>query len=281
MRRPGSGRLQPEDVSVPNLLLERRGPVTVATLNRPEAHNAFDHAMVLEVRDFFAGLHQAGDRPHAVVLRAEGKHFCAGGDLNDMRRLGKADYRENLEAAHELGEMFRAVRLSPVPVVARVAGGAFGGGVGLICACDIVVADPTAFFALTEARLGLVAGVISPLVIGRVGLARARTHCLLGERIDAAEAHRLGLVDVLTPEGGLDGGVNRTVRSLLKGGPEALGKIKELVEGAASRPFGESLEFTARMIAEARTRPEAQQALENFFDRKPAPWVNEDEEWSL
>jgi len=254
--------------------------VTVATLNRPEAHNAFDHGMVLEVRDFFAGLHDAADRPHAVVLQAEGRHFCAGGDLKDMRRLGQADYAENLDAAHELGEMFRAVRLSPSPVVASVSGGAFGGGVGLICACDIVVADPTAFFALTEARLGLVAGVISPLVIGRIGVARARTLCLLGERFDAAEAHRIGLVDVLAGEEGLAAAVTATVRSLLKGGPQALGKIKELVEGAADLPFGDSLEFTARMIAEARTSPEAQTALEAFFAKRPAPWVT-DEEWSL
>ena len=263
------------------LTTERRGPVLLATLDRPEAHNAFDHAMVLAVRDLFAGLSEAVDRPHAVVLRAEGKHFCAGGDLNDMRRLGKADYTENLEAAHELGEMFRAVRLCPVPVVARVHGGAFGGGVGLICACDIVVADPHAFFALTEARLGLVAGVISPLVIGRIGTSRARTHCLLGERIDAAEAHRIGMVDVLAGEGGLDEAVTGVVRSLLKGGPNALGKIKELVEGAAGRPFGDSLEFTARMIAEARTAPEAQTALEAFFAKQPAPWLDGAEEWSL
>lgn len=266
---------------MPTVLTERRGPVLLATIDRPEAHNAFDHEMVLALRDLFAGLADADDRPHAVVLRAEGRHFCAGGDLNDMRRLGRADYVENLDAAHELGEMFRAVRLCPVPVVARVHGGAFGGGVGLICACDIVVADSNAFFALTEARLGLVAGVISPLVIGRIGVSKARVHCLTGERFDAAEAHRIGLVDVLAGDEGLDAAVTGVVRSLLKGGPNALGKIKELVEGAASRPFGDSLEFTARMIAEARTSPEAQAALEAFFAKEPAPWLDGTEEWSL
>jgi methylglutaconyl-CoA hydratase len=263
-----------------NLILEQRGPVTVATLHRPEAHNAFDHDMVLEVRDFFAGLHDADDRPHVVVLRAEGRHFCAGGDLNDMRRLGQADYAENLEAAHELGEMFRAIRLCPAPVVARVAGGAFGGGVGIICACDVVVADDSAFFALTEARLGLVAGVISPLVIGRIGVAKARTHCLLGERISAAEAHRIGMVDILAGDEGLDAAITSTVRSLLKGGPHALSQIKKLVEGSAALTFAESLEFTAGMIAEARTNKEAQKALEAFFAKQPAPWIT-DEEWSL
>lgn len=266
---------------MPKILTDRRGPVLSVTLDRPDVHNAFDHEMVLALRDVFQGLHDADpeDRPHAAVLRATGRTFCAGGDLNDMRRLGRADFEENLASARELGEMFRAIRLSPVPVVARVQGGAFGGGVGMVCACDIVVADENAFFALTEARLGLVAGVISPLVVGRIGLSRARVLCLLGDRIDAREAHRIGLVDVLAGEDGLDAVLAGTVGSLLKAGPRALGKVKELVEGAAALEFKESLEFTARMIAEARTSPEAQAALETFFAKQPAPWVRDMEDW--
>jgi len=266
---------------VPKILSERRGPVLTVTLDRPDAHNAFDHEMVLALRDVFQGLHEADpdDRPHAAVLRASGKTFCAGGDLNDMRRLGRADFDENMVAARELGEMFRAIRLSPVPVVARVQGGAFGGGVGLVCACDVVVADGNAVFALTEARLGLVAGVISPMVVGRIGLSRARVLCLLGDRFDAAEAHRIGLVDVLAGEAGLDAALETAVASLLNGGPRALGKVKELVEGAYALPFEESLEFTARMIAEARTSPEAQAALDAFFAKQPAPWTVDREDW--
>ncbi|MBK9305494.1 MAG: enoyl-CoA hydratase/isomerase family protein [bacterium] len=262
------------------ILIERQGPVLAVTLNRPEARNAFDHDMVVTLRDVFAGAGTADDRPRAVLLQAAGATFCAGGDLNDMRRLGRAGREDNLAAARELGEMFRAVRLCPAPVIARVQGGAFGGGVGLACACDIVVAGPQAFFALTEARLGLVAGVISPLVIGRLGPARARLHCLLGERIDAREAHRIGLVDVLAGEGELDGAVAGAVRSLLQGGPEALGRIKELVEGAAALPFADSLEYTAGMIAEARTTPQALAALDAFFAKEPSPWACDLEEWT-
>ncbi|MBC8426605.1 enoyl-CoA hydratase/isomerase family protein [bacterium] len=266
---------------MPKILTERRGPVLTVTLDRPDAHNAFDHEMVLALRDVFQGLADADadERPHAAVLQATGKTFCAGGDLNDMRRLGRADFDENLASARELGEMFRAIRLSPVPVVARVQGGAFGGGVGMACACDVVVADRKAFFALTEARLGMVAGVISPMVVGRIGPSRARVLCLLGDRFDAVEAHRIGLVDVLAGEDGLDAALETTVASLLKGGPRALGKVKELVEGAHALPFAESLEFTARMIAEARTSPEAQAALEAFFAKQPAPWTVDREDW--
>ena len=266
---------------MPNILTDRNGPVLTVTLDRPDAHNAFDHEMVVTLRDIFQGLADADpdDRPHAVILRANGKTFCAGGDLNDMRRLGQADFEENMASARVLGEMFRAVRLSPVPVVARVQGGAYGGGVGMICACDIVVADTDAFFALTEARLGMVAGVISPMVVGRIGLSRARVHCLLGDRIDAGEAYRIGLVDVLAKHSELDRELTQTVGSLLKGGPRALGKVKELVEGAYALPFADSLEFTARMIAEARTSPEAQAALDAFFAKKPAPWMTDLEDW--
>jgi len=261
------------------IAIERRGPVLAVTLDRPEARNAFDHAMVTTLRDVFAGVATGGDRPRAVLLQAAGATFCAGGDLDDMRRLGRAGPAENLAAARELGEMFRAVRLCPVPVVARVQGGAFGGGVGLACACDVVVAGPAAFFALTEARLGLVAGVISPLVIGRLGPARARLHCLLGERIDVREAHRIGLVDVLAEGDDLDAAVAGVVASLLKGGPEALGRIKALIEGAAALPFADSLEYTAGMIAEARTSPQALAALDAFFAKEPSPWAGDLEDW--
>lgn len=267
----------------PKIAVAAREPVLLVTLARPDAHNALDHEMVLALRDLFQGLADAdpAERPHAVVLRAEGRTFCAGGDLNDMRRLGAADFAENLDRARELGEMFRAVRLCPVPVVARVQGPAFGGGVGLICSCDLTVGADHVQLALTEARLGLVAGVISPMVIDRVGLARARMLSLLGDRIDATEAHRIGLLDVITPAAGLDAAVERTVRSLLKGGPRALGRVKELMEGAAALPLAESLEFTARMIAEARTTEEAQAALQAFFAREPAPWAVHADEWEL
>jgi methylglutaconyl-CoA hydratase len=258
---------------------ERRGAVLTVTLDRPEAHNAFDHEMVVAVRDIFQGLAQADDRPHAVILAAAGKTFCAGGDLGDMRRLGEADFEENLAAALELGDMFRAIRLCPAPVIARVQGDAYGGGVGLVCCCDIAVASETARFALTEARLGIVAGVISPMVIGKLGPGRSRLLTLTGDRIDATEAHRLGLVDKLAAADDLDQATGAVVTSVLKCGPQALAKVKELVEGVEARSFDESRDYAARMIAEARTSPEAQAALKAFFAKEPAPWAADTEDW--
>jgi len=266
---------------------QMEGKVLVVTLDRPEARNAFDTDTIAALTEVFEGVTSlepapqvdpdpAGEyRPHAVLLRSEGPVFCAGGDLGDMKRLGAADFNRNLEAALQMGAMFRAIRLCAAPVVARVQGPAYGGGVGLCCCCDIVVADPQARFAFSEVRLGLVAGVIAPLVIGRIGQAAARHYFLTGDSIDPETAVRIGLIDRLAGPEGLDAAVARTLDSLLKGGPSALGRVKSLVEGTVALGFDRSLDFTARMIAEARTSDEAQAALAAFFAKKPAPWATD------
>jgi methylglutaconyl-CoA hydratase len=271
------------------LLQKRHGPVLVVTLDRPQARNAFDGATITALRELFEGLAfgepppataeaaapAAECRPHLVLLRSEGPVFCAGADLGDMKRLGEAGFDENLAAAREMGGMFRAIRNCPAPVVVRVQGPAYGGGVGLCCACDVVVAGAEASFAFSEVRLGLVAGVIAPLVIDRIGQAAARHYFLTGDRIRAVDGLRIGLVDRLAGQEGLDEAVNRTVTALLQGGPAALGRIKSLIEGCLSLGFERNLDFSARMIAEARTSAEAQAALKSFFAKEPAPWARE------
>lgn len=269
---------------------ETRGRVLHVSLDDVEVRNAFDAARIDELRTIFENLAYrevllpdaqspyeiaTGERwrPHAVVLRAEGDIFCAGAHLGMMRELGQADYQENLSAALAMGAMFRAIHDCPVPVVARVQGPAYGGGVGLVAACDVVVGAPQARFVFSEVRLGLVPGVISPLVIERVGAAQARRVFLTGEKIDAPEARRLGLIDHVAPEGELDRVVDEQLALLLQGGPQALGMIKSLVQGAASLGYVRSNELSARMISEARQTPEAQAALAAFADKKPAPWT--------
>ena len=276
------------------------GRVLVVTIDNPTVRNAFDKATVGELRTLFEGIVQrdvlpatgAADgappdvgpqgrfRPHAVVLQATGPVFCAGAHLGEMKELGAADYQENMTAALDMGAMFRAVCACPVPVVARVQGPAYGGGVGLVAACDIVVAAPAAKFAFTEVKLGLVPGVISPLVIDRIGQAAARRLFLTAEVFDLAEAHRIGLVDVAVAEGGLDAAVSDLVTALLRNGPGALGLCKTLLEGATSLGYTRSGELTARLIAEARTRPEAQAALQAFLAKQPMPWHDENP-WTL
>lgn len=279
------------------------GRVLVVTIDNPEVKNAFDRETVDALSDLFEavayrdplpvdpGKALAPDgsldigaggrfRPHVVVLRSTGDVFCSGAHLGEMKQMGQADFQENLGAALEMGGMFRAVRNCPAPVVARVQGPAFGGGVGLVAACDIVVAAFQARFRFSEVRLGLVPGVISPLVISRIGQAATRHYFLTADVIDGAEAHRIGLVDRLAADGELDVLLESTVKSLLMGGAETLGLCKSLLEGAESLGFVRSGELTARMIAEARTKPEAQAALDSFLAREKTPWA-QDVNWTL
>jgi methylglutaconyl-CoA hydratase len=277
---------------------EVRGRVLLLTIDNPEVKNAFSKETIQELQDVFdsvayrdplpvalaaepdigpGGRH----RPHVIVLRASGDVFCAGAHLGEMKALGEADYQENLAAAMDMGAMFRSVRNCPVPVVARVQGPAFGGGAGLVAACDIVVASPAARFAFTEVRLGIVPGVICPLVVDRLGSRAARVAFLTADPLDSRQALEVGLVDRLAAsEAELDELVGRTVDSLLKGGAEALALCKSLLEGAQSLGFARSGELCARMIADARTKPEAQAALQAFLAKEKAPWVSE-ESWRL
>jgi len=285
---------------------EIAGRVLVVTIDNPEVKNAFDRETVAALSDVFEtvayrdplpvdvgkarnpadpdgrlDIGQGGRfRPHVIVLRATGDVFCSGAHLGEMKEMGQADYQENMAAALDMGAMFRAVRNCPAPVVARVQGPAYGGGVGLVAACDIVVAAFRARFSFSEVRLGLVPGVISPLIIDRIGQAATRHYFLTADMIDGAEAYRIGLVDRLAADGELDVLLESTVRSILLGGAEALGLCKSLLEGAESLGFVRSGELTARMIAEARTRPEAQAALQSFLAKEKSPWT-EDANWSL
>ncbi len=278
------------------------GKVLVVTIDNPSVRNAFDKETIGELRDLFEALSYrdvlppdpekvkgpAGwdvgpggrYRPHVIVLRSVGKVFCAGAHLGQMKELGQADYQENMTAALDMGAMFRAVRNCPTPVVARVQGPALGGGVGLVAACDVVVADTKARFVFSEVKLGLVPGVISPLVIARIGQAAARTAFLTADPIDANHALRIGLVDRLAADDQLDEAVAEVVDSLLAAGADALGLCKSLLDGAESLGFARSAELTARMIAEARTKPEAQVALKAFLAKQPVPWLS-DTPWIL
>jgi methylglutaconyl-CoA hydratase len=295
---------QPHDQPLgPPVRQEKAGRVLVVTIDKPAVKNAFDRETVGILRDLFEtvayrdplpldpgkarlpdgslDIGTAGRfRPHVIVLRATGDVFCSGAHLGEMKEMGRADYQENMTAALDMGAMFRSVRNCPAPVVARVQGPAFGGGVGLVAACDVVVSAFGARYSFTEVRLGLVPGVIAPLVIDRIGQAAARHYFLTAEVIDGAAAHRIGLVDRLAADGELDHLLEATVRSLLRGGAQTLGTCKSLLEGVESLGFARSGELAARMIAQARTGPEAQAALDSFLAKMPSPWAA-DVDWSL
>src|SRR5262245_41887941 len=200
--------------------VERDGAVTRVWLNRPEAHNALSPELGGALADTLRALRDDA-RCRVVVLGGRGPSFCAGADIHTMKASANASYDENLVDARGFAAMFAAVGDFPKPVVGRVHGGVYGGGVGFCCGCDIVVASDDAKFGLTEVRLGIIPGVISPWVLRRLGDRRARELMLTGERFDAARALEYGIVDHVVPPAQLDARVAERVGELLKGAPLA------------------------------------------------------------
>jgi methylglutaconyl-CoA hydratase len=261
------------DDSFKTLRITRRDDgAAVLTLARPDVHNAFNEGMIAEMTAAVAAL----DRDPAVrlvILAAEGKSFSAGADLDWMRRMAAYSKAENLADAGRLAELMRALNGLAKPTIARVQGAAFGGGVGLISCCDIAVAAQGARFALSEVSLGLIPAVISPYVIAAIGTRAARRWFLTGERFDAEEAWRLGLVHRVVPPADLDTAVEAIVAPLLAGPSGAQAAAKELIFAVADRPVGaEVIADTARRIAERRATAEGREGVAAFLEKRAPNW---------
>jgi len=253
------------------LQTDARGVATL-TLNRPEKHNAFDDRMITDLLQALDNIDK-DKSVRVLVLRAAGKSFCAGADLDWMRRMADYDFAQNLADARRLAQlMYRLNRLHK-PVIARVQGASYGGGVGLIACCDIAIASENAIFSLSEVRLGLIPSVISPYLIAAIGSRAARRYFLSGERFDAARALQLGLVhEVVEPES-LDASLEQCIDALLNSGPSAQAAAKELIEQVQGRAIDESLiEETARRIAEVRASDEAREGLSAFLEKRKPDW---------
>lgn len=256
------------------LLTEIDAGVGIVTLNRPERHNAFDDLMIGELA---AAIGAMADDPAArvVVISSTGKSFCAGADLNWMQRAARFSLEENRRDAGELAEMLRRVAECPKPVIARVQGPAYGGGVGLVAACDMAVASFDVRFSLTEVKLGLIPAVISPHVIAAIGERYARRYMLTAEAFSAAEAYRIGLIhEMVSDDIALDEAVGEWVDVLLKNGPRALAECKRLIRAVAGQPLGQPLiDDTVDRIARVRVSPEGQEGLAAFLDKRKPGWV--------
>lgn len=253
--------------------IERRGAAAWVWLNRPEVHNALNEELIAELTHAFGALgSEAGVR--TIVLSGRGKSFCAGADADSMRRIGAASPHENLEDARALAEVFRAIAFCPKPTIARVNGAAIGGGLGLVCACDIAVASRDAKFAASEVRLGLIPATIGPYVVRAIGERWARRLFLTAERFAAAQAERIGLVHESVEPEALDARIEAIVSDLMAGAPDAQSTAKELIDVVAGRPVTPDLiEDTAMRIAQIRTGEEAREGLSAFLEKRPAAWT--------
>lgn len=258
------------------ILYEVEGPVARMTLNRPEIHNAFNDVMLVELIGVFKEIAERKGEIRVVVLTGKGKSFCAGADLNWMKKMIHYSYEENIEDSNRVSEcMYRLYSLSQ-PTIARVNGAAIGGGMGLVAACDIVVAQENAVFSLSEVKLGLVPACISPYVIKRAGESKCREFFLSGERISAQKARSAGLVNEVVPYDQLDTAVNRWKDQFLMNGPEALAVCKELLEKVPSMSLDEAKEYTADGIAKLRISKEGQEGMNAFLEKREPKWRAKD-----
>jgi methylglutaconyl-CoA hydratase len=248
------------------------GGVARLTLDRPDIRNAFDDALIAALTQALREL-DADDEVRAVVLAGNGPAFCAGADLNWMKRMAGYGYEQNLADARALAGMLRMLDRMKKPTVARVHGPAFAGGVGLVAACDIAIGTPEAKFCLSEAKLGLSPATISPYVVRAMGERMARRYFLTAEVFDGIEAHRIGLLSHVSPSEELDGEIEEILKHLVQGGPEALAKIKDLVRTVSSGPISDALiDDTAQRIAEIRVSPEGREGIASFLEKRKPAW---------
>lgn len=241
-------------------------------LNRPEVRNAFNDGVVAELTQTFAAL-AAQDGLRAIVLAGHGKAFCAGADLSWMRSMADYTWAQNHADASALAQMLWTLWSCPVPVVGRVHGDCYAGGVGLVAACDVVVAAEGLHFCLSEARLGLLPATIGPYVVRAIGEQAARRYFLTAERFSAARAAQLGLVHEVVPAEQLDAQVAQIVAALVANGPAAVRACKQLVKDVAGRSMDSTLrDETARRIADIRASVEGREGVRAFLEKREPSW---------
>ncbi|XYJ12826.1 enoyl-CoA hydratase/isomerase family protein [Telluria sp. B2] len=248
--------------------------VATVTLNRPELRNAFNEQAIAELALAFDELGR-NELVRAIVLAANGPAFCAGADLNWMKKMAGYSHDENQADAARLADMLRTIYLCPKPTVAKVQGDCYAGGMGLVAACDIVVAAEGVNFCLSEVKLGLIPATISPYVIKAMGEQAARRYFITAERFDAATALRLGFAHEVVPMEALDTTVAGIVKALVSNSPHAVAQAKTLVREIVGQPVSDALlDDTARRIAEIRASSEGREGVSSFLEKRKPSWLN-------
>ena len=254
------------------LRLRRDGATAWLILSRPERHNALDERLIAALTDALDDLADDDD-VRRVVLTGDGDTFCAGADIDWMRRTAALPAADNEREALDLARLMRTLDELPKPTVAALNGNAYGGGVGLVACCDVAIAVDTARLVLTEVRLGITASVISPYVVRAIGPRAARRAVLTAAPIAADTALAIGLLHEVTAPGGLDAAVARVCAELAEGGPAAQAASKDLIRTVAGRPVDDALMTeTARHIAKARAAPEGREGITAFLEKRPPRW---------
>lgn len=249
------------------------GHVATLTLSRPDVRNAFNDEVIAELTQAFTDIGNNAD-VRCVVLAAEGPAFCAGADLNWMRRMADYTRAENIADAGKLAEMLRVIYTCPKPTVARVQGDVYAGGMGLVAACDMAVAVDTAGFCLSEVKLGLIPATISPYVIRAMGARAAHRYFLTAERFGALEALRIGFVHEVVALDQLDAKVDDIVKALVSASPNAVRACKQLVQDVAQQQIDAQLiAATVEGIADIRASAEGREGVQSFLQKRKPGWL--------
>lgn len=251
------------------LKLEKNSSICTVLLNRPKTHNAFDEELMKELYGTFSLLDE-DDQIRVLILTGEGKSFCAGGDLHYMKSAMTKSHKQNLEESLYMLQMFEQIKNTSKPVIAYVNGATFGGGIGLVSVCDIVVAHEKAVFSLSEVKLGLTPAIISPFVIEKIGVRQARRYFLTGERFTAKTAKKIGLVHEVVTDQNKDEVLNNILENILNSGPKAVAEAKILIEKNRTLTGKNLIEFTAEQISTLRASDEAQEGITAFFEKRKA-----------
>jgi methylglutaconyl-CoA hydratase len=257
-----------------HLRVEQEGGILWVRLNRPAIYNAMDGAMMEELARCFGSV---GGIPgvRVLVLSGEGSAFCAGADLEWMRTVAGLGMEENLNDAGLLADLLSALNTCPVPTVARAHGVIFGGGIGLLAACDLVVAADDARFSLSEVKLGLLPAAISPFVVAKIGQGHARALFSSGARFDAERALRIGLVHQIAPAAELDTVLRATLKDFLTAAPHAAAQARTLINKVAGRTPAEARAETTQLIARLRAGPEGREGIAAFLEKRKPAWIED------
>lgn len=257
-----------------DLLFEKNeNGIAMLTLNRPHLHNAFDDALTQHLTEKFHEINR--DKSiRVLLLKANGKSFCAGADLNWMQRMVNYSYQENMDDARKLAEMLLALKQLTKPTIAVIHGNIFGGGNGLVACCDIAIATSSAQFCFSETKLGLTPAVISPFVVEKIGASNAYRYFLTAEIFSADIAKQMNLIHEIVKDEHLLTTAMSMAQTLLQNGPEALSETKVLLKNIAQKPISQdAINYAAQKIAEIRISSEGQAGLNAFLKKEKAPWV--------
>ena len=249
----------------------KKGTTAFVALNRPEVHNAMNEQLMIELTQCMKKL-STDSTVRAIVLTGKGKSFCAGADLHWMKSMVHYSKEENIKDSRLLLDLFETIHACPKPVIGRINGHAFGGGLGLIAVCDITIAVPELKFAFSEVNLGIIPSVISTFISTRMKPADMRRLFITGERFDTSAAHNLGLIDIVVSLDQLDEKVNFYLDQVHSSGPQAIKEIKHLIYTLQNKDLSEYKEFTVEKIAELRISEEGQEGITSFLEKRSPKW---------